>query len=89
MLDANTQQFYSPRSTPRLQVEHGVTEQVFGLDLVRWMIELGAEPCHLAELAQALRPQGLAIQVRLYAGSSPAVPLRRSAQPCRLPDRGS
>ncbi|VTP67705.1 2-oxoglutarate carboxylase small subunit [Leclercia adecarboxylata] len=35
----------------RLQVEHGVTEQVWGVDLVRWMIELAA-----GTLASAGRP---------------------------------
>ncbi len=52
----------------RLQVEHGVTEQVWGVDLVRWMIELAAgELPPLAELVNSLKPNGHAIQARLYA----------------------
>src|SRR5690606_17686750 len=52
----------------RLQVEHGVTERVWGVDIVRWMIELGAGTLPpLTELGSRLSPQGHSIQVRLYA----------------------
>lgn len=66
--DSEAQQFYFLEVNTRLQVEHGVTEQVWGVDLVRWMIELaaGALP-PLAELAAGLQPQGHSIQARLYA----------------------
>ena len=51
----------------RLQVEHGVTELVYGIDLVRWMVELAAgELPALDELAD-LSPRGCAMEARLCA----------------------
>ncbi|MGE4407130.1 urea carboxylase [Pseudomonas sp.] len=66
--DAEARRFYFLEVNTRLQVEHGVTEQVWGIDLVRWMIELAAGDLPpLAELARTLEPSGHAIQARLYA----------------------
>jgi urea carboxylase len=66
--DSEAQRFYFLEVNTRLQVEHGVTEQVWGVDLVRWMIELASGDLPpLAELASAVKPQGHAIQARLYA----------------------
>lgn len=66
--DAQAQQVYFLEVNTRLQVEHGVTEQIYGVDLVHWMVEVGAgELPALDTLATTLQPRGHAIQVRVYA----------------------
>ncbi|MEL7559122.1 urea carboxylase [Stutzerimonas chloritidismutans] len=66
--DADAERFYFLEVNTRLQVEHGVTEMVWGVDLVRWMIELAAgDLAPLSALAKDLNPSGHAVQARLYA----------------------
>lgn len=66
--DGQAGRFYFLEVNTRLQVEHGVTEQVWGVDLVRWMIELAAGDLPpLATLAASLKPDGHAMQARVYA----------------------
>ncbi|RZG83116.1 urea carboxylase [Acinetobacter sp. WCHAc060033] len=65
VMDTDTQEFYFLEVNTRLQVEHGVTEQVFGIDLVEWMITLGSGDW-IAPIDK-LSSKGHSIQVRLYA----------------------
>ncbi|MCY0966787.1 urea carboxylase [Parathalassolituus penaei] len=68
ILDADTGAFYFLEVNTRLQVEHGVTEEVYGVDLVQWMVSLAAgNTSDLDSIRQQLKPSGHAIQVRIYA----------------------
>ena len=66
VVDAQTQEFFFLEVNARLQVEHGVTEAVTGVDIVEWMTRLAAgEMPALASLSVV--PRGHAVQARLYA----------------------
>ncbi|MFT8889608.1 MAG: urea carboxylase [Ethanoligenens sp.] len=71
LYDKETKHFSFLEVNTRLQVEHGVTEEVYGIDLVEWMIlEAAGEIGELAPRIHA--PNGHSIQARIYAEDSNA-----------------
>ncbi|RVU06840.1 urea carboxylase [Novosphingobium umbonatum] len=66
LYDAERESFFFLEMNTRLQVEHGVTEMVMGVDLVEWMVR-GASGDYSFLDAEPQAPQGHSVQVRLYA----------------------
>ncbi|MGE9290124.1 MAG: urea carboxylase [Puniceicoccales bacterium] len=66
LVNADTEDFYFLEVNTRLQVEHGVSEEVTGVDLVEWMLQLagGQDPTGDQE---SVPVSGHSIQVRVYA----------------------
>lgn len=67
ILDAVSNEWYFLEVNTRLQVEHGVTELVSGIDIVEWMILLAGGIDVLQNGTVQWKERGCAIEVRLYA----------------------
>ncbi len=71
LMDADTGAFYFIEVNPRVQVEHTVTEEVTGIDIVKAQIRI-AEGAHIGDVAdsgvppqQEIRLSGHAVQCRI------------------------
>jgi len=64
--DADSGRFFFLEVNTRLQVEHGVTEAVYGVDLVAWMVRQAAGDMPPLDTL-TLAPHGAAIEVRINA----------------------
>lgn len=66
LYDPESGEFYFLEVNTRLQVEHGVTEEVLGIDLVEWMVKEAAD--ELKNLQSLIHePKGHSMQARIYA----------------------
>lgn len=66
LLDLSNNQFYFMEINPRVQVEHGVTEAVTGIDLVRTQIKIAAgEPLEICQ--KDVKFRGHSIECRINA----------------------
>ncbi|WP_041745960.1 urea carboxylase [Coraliomargarita akajimensis] len=65
--DNDSHEYYFLEVNTRLQVEHGVTELVTGVDLVSWMVQMASGDMSLSSETTIIPQKGHAIQTRLYA----------------------
>ncbi len=65
VFDSSNGQFYFLEVNTRLQVEHGVTEEITGIDLVEWMVLQAADELDISNFQATFH--GHSIQARIYA----------------------
>ncbi|MET9088817.1 5-oxoprolinase/urea amidolyase family protein [Streptomyces sp. NPDC004237] len=63
--DAAREEAYFLEVNTRLQVEHPVTEEIYGVDLVAWMLRLAQGETNVVR--DPVAPRGHAVEARVYA----------------------
>ncbi len=68
---ADNGEFYFLEMNTRLQVEHPVTEMIYGVDLVQWQIEVAeGKPLRYSQSEISQMRRGWALECRIYAEDS-------------------
>ncbi len=65
--DGDAHEYYFLEVNTRLQVEHGVTEEIYRVDLVECMVKLALNENYTLSALENLVPSNHSIQVRIYA----------------------
>lgn len=66
LYNTENEEFYFLEVNTRLQVEHGVTEKIFNIDLVEWMVKLASENRQMFEV-ESYPQAGHSLEIRVYA----------------------